>query len=203
MKPMEIEENSFAIITKELGQTDIPDENLLVVKRVIHTTADFDYAKNLYFSEDVCEIAIKTLAGGACIVTDTTMAMAGINKNILSELNGEIYCFIKDDDVVDEAKQRGVTRATVAVEKAMKQSKPLIYVVGNAPTALIKLDELIKQKKIEPKVIIAVPVGFVNVVESKELIMKTGVPCIVANGRKGGSNVAASIINALMYQIKR
>lgn len=203
VKPMDIENSSFETITKELGNTFIPKENELVVKRVIHTTADFDYAKNLCFSENACAIAIDALRNGADVVTDTSMAKAGINKKILKKLGGEIHCFIADEDVAKQALERGVTRSTIAAEKACAITKPLIYVVGNAPTALIRLDSLIKEGKIKPALIVGVPVGFVNVVESKELIMQSGVPFIVAKGRKGGSNVAASIINALMYQIKR
>ncbi|MFI3325623.1 MAG: precorrin-8X methylmutase [Clostridia bacterium] len=203
MKPMEIEENSFRIITEELGDKKIAKENELVVKRVIHTTADFDYADNLCFSENVCQNAIEMLKNGVDIVTDTSMVKAGINKKILAQLGGQVHCFVADEDVAKEALERKVTRSTIAVEKAAKLTKPMFYVVGNAPTALIRLDSLIKEGKIAPAVIIGVPVGFVNVVESKELIMKSGVPYIVAKGRKGGSNVAASIINALMYQIKR
>lgn len=200
---MDIEESSFAIITEELGDTFIEKENELVVKRVIHTTADFDYAKNLCFSENACKIAIENLKKGVDIVTDTSMVKAGINKNILKKLGGEVHCFVADEDVAKEALERGVTRSTIAVEKASKLQKPIIYVVGNAPTALIRLDAMIKENLIKPCLIIGVPVGFVNVVESKELIMQSGIPYIVARGRKGGSNVAASIINALMYQIQR
>lgn len=205
LKPMEIEENSFAIITAELAAmgAQIAPENSLVLKRVIHTTADFEYLENLCFSQGVCAHAIETLKAGAAIVTDTSMAMAGINKKILAALRGEVHCFVADESVAAEALARGVTRSTIAVERACSMTKPLIYVVGNAPTALIRLDALIKEGKINPALIIGVPVGFVNVVESKELIMQSGVPYIVAKGRKGGSNVAAAIINALLYQIKR
>lgn len=203
IKPMDIENSSFNIITKELGDTFIPPENEMVVKRVIHTTADFEYVDNLCFSENVCQIAIDNLKKGVDIVTDTSMVMAGVNKTILKELGGDIHCFVADSDVAKEAVERGVTRSTIAVEKASKLTKPIIYVVGNAPTALIRLDSMIKAGEISPCLVIGVPVGFVNVVESKELIMKAGIPYIVAKGRKGGSNVAAAIINALLYQIKR
>lgn len=203
MKPMEIEENSFKIITEELGDIKIPKENELVVKRIIHTTADFDYAKNLCFSENVCQKVIELLKNGVDIVTDTSMVKAGINKKILAKLGGEVHCFVADEDVAKIALERKVTRSTIAVEKASQLKKPVIYVVGNAPTALIRLDEMIKKGEFIPEIIIGVPVGFVNVVEAKELIMKADVPYIVAKGRKGGSNVAAAIINALMYQIQR
>lgn len=203
MKPMDIENKSLEIITAELGDTNILPQNLAVVKRVIHTTADFDYATNLCFHDDACKIAIDTLKQGATIVTDTTMVMAGINKPLLAKLGGEVFCFVADPDVAQTATERNLTRSAVAVEKASLIKKPLIYAVGNAPTALIKLNELISANKITPALIIGVPVGFVNVVESKNLIMQSGVPYIVAKGRKGGSNVAAAIINSLLYQIAR
>ena len=202
IKPMDIEKRSFEIIENELeGYFD--DDVKDIVKRVIHTSADFDYAKNLVFSENVVEVITNALKNGASIVTDTNMAMAGINKKILQSLGGEVFCFMADEDVAKEAKQRGVTRATVSMEKACKIEGDVIFAVGNAPTALIKLYELIKENKISPVGIIAVPVGFVNVVESKELIINLNIPHIVARGRKGGSNVAAAICNALLYKIKR
>ncbi len=203
IKPMDIEKRSFEIITKELGDRFIAPENELVVKRVIHTTADFEYVDNLCFSEKAVEIGIEALKNGSDIVTDTTMVKSGINKTILASLGGEVHCFIADNDVAEIAKEKGTTRSCVSMDKASQLKKPLIIAVGNAPTALIRLDQLIKEGKINPALVIGVPVGFVNVCESKEIIMKSGVPFIVAKGRKGGSNVAASIINALLYQIKR
>ena len=146
---------------------------------------------------------IEALRNGCDIVTDTQMARSGINKNILSKLGGQVHCFISDEDVAAEAKERGVTRALVSMEKAAKLEKPCIFAIGNAPTALISLKELMDAGKIDPALIIAVPVGFVNVVESKELIMESHAPYIVAKGRKGGSNVAAAICNAMLYQIMR
>jgi precorrin-8X/cobalt-precorrin-8 methylmutase len=145
--------------------------------------------------------AHEALRSGAWIVTDTTMALSGINKKSLQKAGGEAHCFIGDEDVAEEAKRLGVTRASVCVDKASRLNRPVIYVVGNAPTALIRLYELIQQGTFRPELIIGVPVGFVNVVQSKELIMQTDVPYIVARGRKGGSNVAASICNALLYQL--
>lgn len=200
IKPMDIEKESFRIISEELGQTDLRDKELLVLKRVIHTTADFEYKNNLKFNHNAVEHGINLLKNGCVIVTDTTMALSGISKPTLKKGRNEAYCFISDDDVISDAKERGITRAQVAVEKAAKLEKPLIIAVGNAPTALIKLDELIKADKIHPELIIACPVGFVNVVESKELILKHNIAAIVSVGRKGGSNVAAAIINAMLYQ---
>ena len=174
-----------------------------IIKRVIHTTADFSYVDTLTFSEHAVEKAIEALKNGASIVTDTNMAKAGINKNKLSELGGQVYCFMADEDVALEAKRRGITRAAVSMEKAAKMDQNVIFAIGNAPTALMRLYELIQEEKIKPELIIGVPVGFVHVVEAKELILKTEVPFIVARGRKGGSNVAAAICNALLYQIKK
>lgn len=198
VKPMEIEKRSFEIITEELGR-ELPEELAPIIKRCIHTSADFDYADNLCFSENVVEKAINALKNGACIVTDTQMAKSGINKKALAKYGGEVYCFMSDEDVAETAKKNGSTRATASMDKAAAMGKPLIFAIGNAPTALVRLYELIKDEKINPELIIGVPVGFVNVVQSKELIMETDVPYIVARGRKGGSNIAACICNALLY----
>ena len=198
VKPMDIEKRSFEIITEELGY-DLPEKEAPIIKRCIHTSADFDYAKNLCFSEDVVEKALKALKNGACIVTDTQMAKSGINKKALAKYGGEVYCFMSDEDVAETAKKNGTTRATASMDKAAEMSKPLIFAIGNAPTALVRLYELIEDGKLKPELIIGVPVGFVNVVQSKELIMQAEVPYIVAKGRKGGSNIAACICNALLY----
>ena len=201
MKPMDIEKRSFEMITKELGDRKLEEENELVIKRVIHTTADFEYVDTLCFSEHAVKKGIEALKSGCDIVTDTKMAQAGMNKTKLAQLGGEVHCFMSDGDVAEEAEKREVTRATISMEKACKLKKPVIVVIGNAPTALIKLQELIEKGEITPKLVVGVPVGFVNVVEAKELIMTVNVPYIVAKGRKGGSNVAAAIINAMLYQI--
>ena len=201
MKPMEIEQRSFEIITELLGDRMLDPENELVIKRVIHTTADFDYADNLTFSDHAVQKGIAALKGGCDIVTDTQMAKAGINKTILASLGGEVHCFMSDPDVAQEARSRGVTRAFVSMEKAAALEKPCIFAIGNAPTALIRLYEMMQKGEIHPDFIIGTPVGFVNVVESKELICQSSVPCIVARGRKGGSNIAACICNALIYML--
>lgn len=203
IKPMDIEKRSFAIITELLGDRKLDPENELVIKRVIHTSADFDYADNLVFSEHAVQKGIEALRGGCDIVTDTQMAKAGINKAIVGKLGGEVHCFMSDPDVAAEAKERGITRAIVSMERAAKLSKPCVFAIGNAPTALVSLYEQIQGGTLHPALIIGVPVGFVNVVESKEMILSTKVPYIVARGRKGGSNVAAAICNALLYQIMR
>ncbi len=199
--PQEIEKRSFEIITKELAGKQLNPEHELIIKRCIHTTADFDYADNLCFSKQAVPKALKALRQGADIVTDTQMAKAGINKRTLAKFGGTVHCFIADEDVALEAKERGMTRSAASMEKAGKLNKKVIFAIGNAPTALIKLHEMIQEGKVNPELIIGVPVGFVNVVQSKELILKTEVPYIVARGRKGGSNVAAAICNALLYQL--
>ena len=205
IKPMDIEKRSFEIISEQLERDGIQldPENELIIKRVIHTTADFDYVKNLVFSEHAAEIGIEALKNGCDIVTDTQMAKSGINKTVLARLGGQVHCFMSDEDVVAEAKERGVTRAMVSMERAAMLSKPCIFAIGNAPTALISINELMKAGKLEPALIIGVPVGFVNVVESKELIIESKAPHIVARGRKGGSNVAVAIVNAMLYRISR
>ena len=203
VKPMDIEARSFEIITQLLGTQQIDRENELVVKRVIHTTADFDYAENLTFSPGAVKKGIEALRAGCHIVTDTTMAMAGINKTILAKLGGQVHCFIAEPDVAEQAKARGVTRSAVSMERAAELDKPCVFAIGNAPTALIALHELITAGTVKPALVIGVPVGFVNVVESKELILTDDVPSIVSRGRKGGSNVAAAICNAMLYQFMR
>lgn len=205
VKPDEIEKRSFEIISEELMQRGIvlPKEQEMITKRVIHTSADFDYAKTMCYSENAVAIAKELLANGADIVTDTNMAYAGINKRILGLLGGEAHCFMAEEDVISMAKERGVTRAAVSMEKAAQINKPVIFVVGNAPTALIQLHEMIQKGIYKPAFIIGVPVGFVNVEVAKERIMETEIPYIVNRGRKGGSNVAAAICNALLYQLKR
>jgi precorrin-8X/cobalt-precorrin-8 methylmutase len=203
VKPMDIENRSFQIITELLGDRVLDAENELVVKRVIHTTADFDYADNLCFSPRAVERGIAALRAGCDIVTDTQMARAGINKTVLGRLGGEVRCFMSDPDVAAEAKERGITRAMVSMERAAALEKPCIFAIGNAPTALFTLFDLVMAGRLSPALIVGAPVGFVNVVESKEQIMTAEVPYIVARGRKGGSNVAAAICNAMLYQIAR
>ena len=199
VKPMDIEAKSFDIITEELGDTKLIPGTELIVKRCIHTSADFDYATNLCLSDHVVDIALEAIKNGACIVTDTQMAKAGINKKVLSRYGGEVYCFMSDEDVAEIARKNGTTRATASMDKAASLDKKLIFAIGNAPTALVRLYELIQDGKLKPELIIGVPVGFVNVVQSKEIIMEADVPYIVARGRKGGSNIAACICNALLY----
>ena len=203
--PGDIEGRSFAIITKELAERRIviPEEQEPVTKRVIHTSADFGYADTLTFSENAVAVAKSLIRNGADIVTDTNMALSGINKKVLETYGGMAHCFMADEEVAKEAKERRVTRAVISMEHAAKLDKPVIFAVGNAPTALIRLYELISDGIYRPAFIIGVPVGFVNVEVAKEMILHTDVPCIVNRGRKGGSNVAAAICNALLYEVRR
>lgn len=200
--PADIESRSFEIIRSELPHP-VPEDLAPVIIRAIHTSADFEYADSLCFSEGVMDIARKALKNGATIVTDTNMALAGINRGALEKLGCRKICFMADPEVAAAAKENGFTRAAASVDKAASINGPLIYAVGNAPTALIRLYEKISSGEMKPDLIIGVPVGFVNVIQAKELIMTAGVPYIVARGRKGGSNVAAAIVNALMYTITR
>lgn len=201
VKPADIEARSFQIITSELGDRALDPEHELVIKRVIHTSADFDYADNLVFSPHATNVGVEALKCGCSIVTDTKMAASGINKRVLERFGGEVHNFMSDADVAAEAGERGCTRAAVCMERAAALGKPLIYAIGNAPTALVRIYEMLQAGEMpcQPALIVGVPVGFVNVVESKELICELDVPHIVARGRKGGSNVAAAICNALLY----
>lgn len=203
--PREIENRSFEIIGEELHQRGImiPAEQESVTKRVIHTSADFEYAQTMCYSENAIAIARNLIRQGADIVTDTNMAMSGINKKMLAKFGGKVHCFMADEDVAAEAKARQITRASVCMEKASKIEKPVIFAIGNAPTALVSLYEMIQAGTYRPAFVIGVPVGFVNVEAAKELIMETDVPYIVNRGRKGGSNVAAAICNALIYGLAR
>ncbi|MDE7423926.1 MAG: precorrin-8X methylmutase [Lachnospiraceae bacterium] len=200
--PGEIEKRSFEIITEELGNVELDPLQAPIIKRAIHTSADFDYLENLYFSDNVVKKIQEAIRNGACIVTDTQMAKSGINKKELAKYGGEVYCFMSDEDVARIAKTNGTTRATASMDKAAKLDKKLIFAIGNAPTALVRLYELVINGNLKPEGIIGVPVGFVNVVEAKELIMELSCPCIVARGRKGGSNIAAAICNALLYGLR-
>lgn len=208
-KPEEIEEKSFEIIDYELRQRGIvlPKAQDMVTRRVIHTTADFDYADTLVYSTDAVETAKNLILQGADIVTDTNMALAGINKKTLARFGGAAHCFMSDDRVAGLAKARQETRAAVSMEfaseYALKLGKPVIFAVGNAPTALMKLYEMICLKTFVPAFVIGVPVGFVNVEAAKEQILHAGIPYIVNRGRKGGSNVAAAICNAILYGLGR
>lgn len=203
MAPGDIERRSFEIITEELGGRTFPPLEEPVVKRVIHTTADFTYADSLVFTHDAAHCALDALRAGATVLTDTNMALAGISKPALAKLGCKAVCYMADPDVAAAARAAGTTRAVASMDKACGIEGPLIVAVGNAPTALLRLAELMDAGKIEPALVVGVPVGFVNVVEAKEELLARRVPAIVARGRKGGSTVAAAIMNALLYQITR
>lgn len=200
--PMDIEERSFEIIGEEMGPHNFSDRELKIVKRVIHTTADFQYKDLIYIREGAIDSALEILKKGTTIYTDTNMAASGINKAALKKLNSKVECFVAREDVAQIAKDKGITRSMAAVEKAAAEGVEF-FVFGNAPTALFKLIELTKQGKANPKFIIGAPVGFVGAAESKEEIEKLDVPMITIRGRKGGSGIAACIVNALMYMLAR
>ena len=201
INPGDIEKRSFEIIAGELEKMNIalPKEQKAITMRAIHTSADFDYARTLCYSENAVEKALELLKNGADIVTDTNMSLSGINKKALALLGGEAHCYMADEDVAKEAKKRGVTRASISMEKALDIDKPVIWAIGNAPTALITLYEFMTKGIRKPDFIIGVPVGFVNVEAAKELFLDSDVPYIINRGRKGGSNIAAAICNALLY----
>lgn len=207
VKPQDIEARSFEIIKAELDAMGIvPDpEQDPVIRRAIHTSADFDYAETLSFSPDAVRIAKDLIRSGADVVSDTNMALTGINKKRLASFGGSARCYMADEDVAAEAKERGITRASVSMEHAARDAKSsgrkTVFAIGNAPTALMTLREMYDKGIYTPDFVIGVPVGFVNVVEAKELILETDIPCIVNRGRKGGSNVAAAIVNAILYSM--
>lgn len=203
LEPGKIEERSFQIITELLGDIPLNPEQESIIKRVIHTTADLSFAESLTFTPGAVAAGLEALAAGRDIVTDTQMALAGINKAALAKLGGSVHCFMADPEVSAEAKRRGVTRAAVSMERAAALPGPCIFAIGNAPTALLTIADLVERGALHPALVIGVPVGFVNVVESKERILELPVESIVARGRKGGSAVAAAVCNALMYKITR
>ena len=198
--PMGIEIKSFEIIDSEMGTHTFNEQELTVVKRTIHTTGDYDYKNIVHFNHAPIEKAIESIKAGCHIVTDTKMAYAGINKKALEKIGGSINCFIAEQAVYDIAKEKGITRSMAAMDMAAKGGVD-IFVIGNAPTALFRIGELIKEKKVSPKLIIGVPVGFVGAAESKAYIREFDISSITTYGTKGGSNVAAAIVNALLYMV--
>ncbi len=198
--PMDIENKSFEIIGKEMKSNSLSEDELKIVKRVIHTTADFEYQDLVYIREGAIEVALKTLKKGITIYTDTNMALAGINKTALKNLNCKVVCYVNNEEVAQIAKDKGITRSMAALEKAASEGIEF-FVFGNAPTALFKLNELIMQGKSKAQFIVAAPIGFVGAAESKKEIEKLETPMITVRGRKGGSSVAVSIVNALLYML--
>jgi precorrin-8X/cobalt-precorrin-8 methylmutase len=213
IEPAAIEHESFTIIESELRSRVSLDHQYhpdrinqferAILYRMIHTSADFDYADNLIMSSGLAESYHDIISTEPVIITDTNMAAAGINKTQLGRVGGEVHCYIADEDVAKSAVRNGSTRAAASIDKSLiwqETRRPVIYAIGNAPTALIRLHQLIKIDKLRPALIIAAPVGFVNVIESKNLIKELDLPSIIADGRKGGSNIAAAVCNALIYQ---
>lgn len=203
VKPADIEKRSFEIITEILEETDVDVDPRYahIIKRCIHTSADFDYARTMFFSEGVEEKIASVIKSGGYIVTDTKMALSGINKKRIEAYGGKVLCFIGDGDVAAAAKDRGLTRSYVSMEKAADLDKPAVFAIGNAPTALIAICELSEAGRLKPEAVVGAPVGFVNVVAAKKLLIDSGIPSIVPRGRKGGSNIAAAIINAVQYNM--
>lgn len=201
LKPNEIEIKSFEIIESMLGDKKLDPLTEHIVKRCIHTSADFDYADNLYFSSNFYEKIVHAFRNGFSIVTDTTMALAGINKNACDKFGINVFCFVADKEVIETSNKTGMTRSAISVHKAMELNKPIVYIVGNAPTALLEICKLYKEGRFKPVAVVGVPVGFVNVIESKEQLIDTDIPCVVSKGRKGGSNIAAAICNAILYKL--
>lgn len=199
LNPADIETRSFEIITEELGHLNLSAELAPIVKRVVHTTADFDYARITEIQSGAVSSAVVALVAGCKIYSDTRMIIAGVSKPMLKKLNCELYTYVDDAGVAAQSKEKGLTRSILGIEKAVEDPDTRIFVIGNAPTALVRLGELIQEGKVRPALVIGVPVGFVGASESKEFIKKTGVPYIVTNGRKGGSPVAVAILNALLY----
>lgn len=196
LNPEAIEAESFRIIAEELGEHSFSPDEFAVVQRAIHSTADFDFAKTLRFAPGSIRSGIDAIRAGGSIVADVQMIQAGINKPGLKKFGGEVYCFISDDDVVAAAKKAGLTRAIMSMRKAARQLPGAIYAIGNAPTALLELLKLAETA--QPSLVVGVPVGFVSAAESKEELYQSTLPYITALGRKGGTPVAVSIINALI-----
>jgi precorrin-8X/cobalt-precorrin-8 methylmutase len=200
--PVLIEQQSLAIISRELVDLKLDPRFELIIKRVIHATADFDFIRILEFHPDFIEKAFESIGKGVNIYADTRMIVAGVNKNLIKKHRCSIYTLVDDEASAAEARSRGITRSIIGIEKALQDENTRIFVIGNAPTALFRLNELITGGRTRPDLIIGVPVGFVGAAESKEAIKKSGIPYIVTAGRKGGSPVAAAILNAILYQME-
>ncbi len=197
MKPDEIERSSFQIIDQEAGTHHFSERQWSIVRRMIHTTADFEFKEMVRFHPQAISAGIEAIRNGKMIITDTNMARVGIRKKESEQFGGRVNCYMNDPLIHEKAKADGSTRAKAAVDAAISEMKDGIYVVGNAPTALLRLIELVSEKKALPALIIGLPVGFVNAAESKAALMEMDYPYISNVGRKGGSNVAASVVNAL------
>jgi len=198
--PMKIENKSMDIIQEVMSDTNFSEEELIVAKRMIHTTGDLEYRKIINFRNNFIEVAKENIKEGATIFTDTRMGFMGINKPALEKANCDLKCYIDDERVFKMSKKLETTRSACAVDLAVEEGVD-IFVVGNAPTALFRILELYKEGKVDPKFIVGVPVGFVEAAESKEYLREFDIPQITTMGNKGGSNVAASIVNALLYMV--
>lgn len=205
MRPEEIEAESFRIIEEELGPHDWSAQEWPLVRRAIHTSADFDYARSMFIAKGAVESGIAALKAGCGIVTDTTMIISGMSKERLKEFGVLVSCYVADPQVAKDAKAQLITRSIVAMRKGARDPKNGIFVIGNAPTALYELIRLIREERVRPKLIVALPVGFVGAAESKEALKELAkefpeLPFITNTGRKGGSNVAAAVMNAILIQ---
>jgi precorrin-8X/cobalt-precorrin-8 methylmutase len=198
MKPEDIEAKSFSIIDAEAGDHGLPPDQWAVVRRMVHTSADFDYIRSVRFHPKAIGAGIGAIRSGRAIVTDTQMAMAGIRVRDVQRFGGAVRCLIAEPTVHRAAESNGTTRALAAVDAAVPEMAGGIYVVGNAPTALLRLIELVKKGEAAPALVVGLPVGFVNAAESKADLARTDVPYITNEGRKGGSNLAAAVVNALL-----
>mgnify|MGYP005851241671 CR=1 FL=1 len=196
--PREIEKTSFEIINRELGDRGWPKEIARVITRIIHTTADFSFAETTEISPGAVDAAVEAIRNGGHIVTDTNMARAGINQRLLRTFGGRVHCYTAWERVAVRAAREGLTRSAVAMRLAAGRKDNRVFAIGNAPTALFELKRLIEGGEVSPEVVIGVPVGFVGAAEAKEAIRQAGIPYIITRGRKGGSNVAAAIVNALL-----
>ncbi len=201
LSPTGIENDSMGIISRELSHLTIPTELDPIIKRIIHTSADFEYARLFEAHPKAVALAHKALQSGCKIYADTTMITAGISKPSLSKLGCSVNCFVHDEEVIQKAREKGITRSICGIDKAADNSDYKIYVIGNAPTALVRICELAKEGKIKPDLVIGVPVGFVGASESKEMLRESGLPYMIVRGRKGGSTIGVAIMNALMYQM--
>ncbi len=201
LNPMGIETDSMKIISGELSHLNIPTELDAIIKRIVHTTADFEYAHLFESHPEAVKKAHKALQGSCKIYADTTMITAGVSKPSLAKLGCEMECFVHDEDVMAAAKLQGITRSICGINKAANDQEYKIFVIGNAPTALIRICELAEQGKINPDLVIGVPVGFVGAAESKQMLKESGIPYMIIRGRKGGSTVGVAILNALMYSL--
>lgn len=201
LSPTGIENESMRIITAELSHLQLPKELANIIKRVVHTTADFEYAHLLEAHPNALANCKKALLDSCKIYADTTMITSGVSKLILSKLACKINCFVHEIDVIDKAKEQGITRSICGVNKASKDKSYKIFIIGNAPTALVRICELAKEGILKPDLVIGVPVGFVGATESKEMLKKSGIPYIIIRGRKGGSTVGVAILNSILYDL--